>query len=101
MTVKIKIRKGPISVNGATILASGDNIVAISIDLKQKWACLDCIGYDEKSIPSIFLIGDDRTIGVAKSKNELTEIKLPEYENWDVFSCTVNRYSASICLIKY
>ena len=103
MDTEIKIlRQGAVRVNNATIQKEGNGVVAIGIDMKSKWVEIDCTSNNDNGNPTILIGANEDTIGLSYSvaNDQPTEISLPAYKGWKIWSINTSRYTIYLCLIK-
>ena len=101
MEIKI-LNQGAITVNrNGNVHRMSDNVCAIVLDLKAKYAEIFSVGSDDCSNPTIaFSVNEDTLYFDESLKNEITEISLPDFTNWNVWSINVSKYAVYVCLVK-
>ena len=73
--------------------------ITISIDLKAKWAIIDCTGSND-DIPLILLSYDKETLHLTKSKKDDTILEFPEFKGWDIMCSQISKYNLIITFVK-
>jgi hypothetical protein len=110
--IRLKVvRQGAVVVNSACarIVVPSTGFVAmavVEVDLTSKYALLDTYGNgfscgdDSAPTPSFILSAGSDTLHLSRDheKGEITEITLPDFPCWDVFCCSLSRYTLRICL---
>jgi len=97
--IKIKINsQGAPVVNNAVIYYQNNKIVIIEVDMKSKWCQIDYT----TGINSIGIGATDRSCWLDKTKDKesYTEISFPEFKEYETWTCSLNRYTLRICLVK-
>lgn len=105
MSDKLKMRvtnKGAVRVNFAYIERSGSAVSAVGIDLGSKWASVLGASVNQAGSPTIAFEATKRTTNLAQCIHieTPTEICLPQFKGWTVWSVECSRYTARVCLIK-
>lgn len=102
----IKTQGGP-RIDTGTIVAEGENVVALSIDLHSKYCEVVWLGADEKGVPLIGLFRTERSLYLTRGKQDkITEIIFPTFapdpdgKTWQVWSADCSRYTLRVCLVK-
>lgn len=90
---------GPI-LNLGHIKSSNANLVAIEIDLGSKSCNVSCDSKTEAGAPLLVIDGTNAIYLKAGLEHEDTEIALPDYVGWSVFSAHISRYTLRICLLR-
>lgn len=108
--IEFVIEPGEIQVNdGALVVARGKKVIALSIDLKSKYAVVDCTtssGNVNKAgkhtfTPGIHLGATENTLFIDElRKGNPTQITFPSLKNWRVHSTYIGRYTLDVCLTK-
>lgn len=95
----LKIIKGIIIVNDGIIISKSEDIVLVSIDLKSKYAKISSTGLDN-DIPTISLEADEDTLYINDNSPYDTEIYFPDFVGYDIWACSIWRYTLNICFYK-
>lgn len=98
---EIEVRAGAVQVNNAYYFAKGEEVIAVGIDLKSKYANKFATGSDGNH-EQIFLSADENTLEIAKGKtiDDVTVITFVGLTVWSLWSCDVSRYTAHLCFTK-
>jgi hypothetical protein len=103
--IMVDVQGGP-CVNEGWVIAQGDDLAAIEIDLLTKRCvveCTACIPYGETGqlIPSVVIGADENTLHIDEDlRDSPTHIVFPEYAGWRVWAADIARYTLSLCLIR-
>ena len=95
--------QGAIQVNDAYILKKSDEIAAVSVDLKSKYAIILSSGVNELGHPTLAFCADEKTLKLFDGidGDMPTEISFPEFEGWNIWITSgCGRYTAEICFLK-
>lgn len=93
--------QGHPAVNEAVIQATGENVVAILIDMKSKYCTISGITQEEDGAPSFYISAEDNSLYLNKEATSPdTLVGFPEYKGWTVFAVNCSRYTITVCLIK-
>jgi hypothetical protein len=88
-------KQGRPILNQGWILASGEKIVAIEIDMRSKNSQI-LVEFDGAGVPGLFIVSCENS----SILEEHTEIIFPSYINWTVFSAHISQYTLRVCLVK-
>lgn len=95
-----KVTEGSIAVNEAIVLARGENVALIHVDLKAKHAFVAYTA-DDDGVPSVAIHYTSSTIKHNENSNEATVISFDGFEGWSVDSALVSRYTLHVTLVNY
>lgn len=92
--------QGAPTVNGAWLLAKGEDVIAIEMDLHSKYCEVMATGGSEDG-PCIWLEANEHSLHLdeSKSRDAFTEVVFPEYKGWNVWGYSTGRYTVAICLV--
>ena len=82
------------------MVAAGDNVAAIEIDMKSKRCGVFAESATEDGIPIIWLEGSSGLYLTEGLEDEATEVTFPAYKGWDIFSTHVCRYTFRVCFVR-
>ena len=100
-TVRCVVTKqgGPI-LNKGYVVAAGENIAAIEIDMRSKRCEVMAESATEDGAPVIWLCGTTRLHLKKGYEEEQTEVVFPDYKGWKIFSAYVCRYTFRVCFVR-
>lgn len=84
------------TLNSGHVVACGENIAAIQIDLKTKGCSVACECVGEDMIPEIWIMPNRHDV----SEDCITQVAFPDYKGWKVFCSDLSRYTLQICLVR-
>lgn len=90
---------GPI-LNEGYVVASGENVSAIEIDMKSKRCEIMAESATEDGAPVIWIEGTNAIHLKKGHEKEETEVAFPEYKGWRIFSAHVCRYTFRVCFVR-
>lgn len=95
---------GEVVVNDGYVEAKGKNVVALTFDLRTKYAKvigLSCSGGETSSnAPGVLLSGDGAFHINEQKKGSPTHITFPEYTGWVPHCADIGRYTLKVCLVR-
>ena len=95
----IRRQGGPV-VNGGHVIARGENVVAVEVDMKSKRCAVLTDSLADDGAPVIWLDGEGALHLMPGAEKEETEVAFPEYKGWRVFVAEVCRYTLRVCLVR-
>lgn len=103
-TTRISIERGSVDIRPGTaarIRAQGDGVVAITVDLRSKWACLAGHGDGALGV-GVFLEAGPRTTHTTSRAAILgdTGVWFPDFKGWTVFCADVSKYMLRVVLVR-
>ena len=101
--VRITIEtQGEVLVNQGYVEAEGENVVALTIDLRTKRAeMMGSIWTSSDDLAGVMLSAGPDTLHSDESKKGIpTEILFPDYPGYHVHCADVARYTLRVCLVK-
>jgi hypothetical protein len=94
MTQKLNIETwGKDILRISEIIYQNDYIVLIKVELSEKWSLLN-ESQDLNNCPHI-------EINSGTKFKEYSHLTFLDYQNWDIFSCSVNKNELFVTLINY
>jgi len=90
---------GPI-LNEGYVVSSGENVVAIEIDMRSKRCEVTAESAAEDGVPIIWLDGTNALHLKKGHEKEETEVAFPDYKGWRIFSAHVCRYTFRVCFVR-
>jgi hypothetical protein len=99
--VDIDVRPGVILVMGdhGAVYARSPRIVALTVDLKSRWAVVSGLGSGDDVGPCVYLDANQDTENIAKLDCD-TVIAFPGFVDWTVFNASVGKSVLHVTLIK-
>ena len=91
----VKPKEKLLHINHCIVRAGGKNIVALAVDIEEKYCTIAYMGINEGA----------PLIGI-KPKNstsldpKVIDITFPEFDDWTVWSAGISRYTLYVCLIN-
>jgi hypothetical protein len=100
--VDIDVRPGVILVMGdhGAVYAREGSIVALTVDLKSRWAVVSGLGSGDDVAPCVYLDANQDTENIAKIEVRSTLISFPGFVGWNVFNASVGKSVLHVTLIK-
>ena len=90
---------GPI-LNYGYVVAAGENVVAIEVDMRSKRCEIMAESATGTGTPVIWLDGTNALHLEKGREKEATEVAFPEYDGWRIFSAHVCRYTLRVCFVR-
>lgn len=98
--IKITEQGGPV-VNSAYIVAVGNGVVAVDVDLSSKYCVMHTMQYGCGGDVEIGIGADKYTLHQKRGKENIpTRFTLPDFKGWTIHSTDISRYTLSVCLVK-
>lgn len=95
---------GEVIINGGYVEAAGEDVVALTFDLRTKYAKVIGLsnsgGDTPDGAPGILLSGDGAFHINEQRKGSPTHITFPEYADWTVHCADIARYTLKVCLVR-
>ena len=90
---------GPI-LNSGRVVADGENVVAIEIDMKSKRCEVFAESATEDGAPAIWISGLNALHLKGGMENDETQVAFPSYKGWEIFLADIGRYTFRVALVK-
>ena len=100
--VKIEITKqGAPVTDFAYVVNKGDDILALSIEMKSKYCRVGYFGSND-DVPHVSIRADEYSIRLHEDHppGKDTEVSFPDHKGWTVHSAACGRYTFNVCLVK-
>ncbi|HNH30442.1 MAG TPA: hypothetical protein PKU71_13565 [bacterium] len=97
----IKHQGAPI-INGGYVREIGENIVALEIDLKSKHCEVTCSFSSPNGDCGVYVEASERSLYLNEKEKwtTTTGVEFSDFVGWDVFACSIGRYTLRVCLIR-
>ena len=97
----IKTQGSPL-INGGYVRETGENIVALEIDLKSKYCEISCSFGGSDGTCGVWIEANERSLNLNKEvkRGAPTIIEFTDFSGWEVFAGNIGRYTLSVCLIR-
>ena len=103
MSVELEIsHQGAPIVNHTHMVRAASDVIAFHIDMQSKRCNVTCAGSDADNVPVVMISANEYSSNLdgTKNRNEMTEVRFPQYPGWSVHSTGSGRYTISVCLTK-
>lgn len=98
--LKIAFQGGPV-VNDAVIIACGEHIAAVEVDLKSKFCEVAYQMQTKDGYPALAVCGTYCSLYLGKDNpNAQTEIVFEDFAGWDFYCVELARYTLKVCFYK-
>lgn len=99
--IKKSMQGAPV-VNNGYVEQIGENVVAISIDLRSKYCDVISSFSSSNGSCGVLLAANERSLYLHKTKerDSFTQIEFPDFKNWSVFAWYLGRYTLNVCLVN-